>query len=69
MRRVQLTLALPTVIALGAVWGDLVESAMKREFGAKDTGTWMPGFGGLLDRIDSLVLVAPLTYYFLKLVA
>jgi phosphatidate cytidylyltransferase len=63
-----LAATLPLVIAIGAVWGDLVESAIKREFEAKDAGTWLPGFGGLLDRIDSLVLVAPLTYYSVKLI-
>lgn len=63
-----LVAALPMVIALGAVWGDLVESVIKREFEAKDAGTWLPGFGGLLDRIDSLLLVAPLTYYALRLI-
>jgi len=58
--------ALPIVVALGAVWGDLFESALKREFGTKDTGTWLPGFGGLLDRIDSLILVVPLIYYLFR---
>lgn len=59
---------LPGVVALGAVWGDLLESAIKREFQAKDAGTWLPGFGGLLDRADSLIVVVPLVYYVVKLV-
>ena len=58
--------ALPPLVAVGAVWGDLFESALKREFGTKDAGTWLPGFGGLLDRIDSLILVLPLAYYGLR---
>ena len=62
-----LVLALPPVIALGALWGDLLESSIKREFKTKDAGAWLPGFGGLLDRIDSLIMVAPLTFYLLRL--
>ncbi len=58
---------LPSVIALGSVWGDLLESSVKREFGVKDAGAWLPGFGGLLDRIDSLILVGPLAYYAIHL--
>jgi phosphatidate cytidylyltransferase len=59
---------LPALVALGALWGDLLESSLKREFGVKDAGSWLPGFGGLLDRFDSLILVLPLVYYFLQLV-
>ena len=61
-----LLVALPAVVALGCVWGDLIESLLKREFDTKDAGTWLPGFGGLLDRLDSLILVLPLSYYFLR---
>ncbi|OGQ79922.1 MAG: hypothetical protein A3F90_01310 [Deltaproteobacteria bacterium RIFCSPLOWO2_12_FULL_60_19] len=64
-----LVAVLPALIALGAIWGDSVESVIKREFGVKDAGAWLPGFGGLLDRIDSLIMVAPLVYYFLRLIA
>jgi phosphatidate cytidylyltransferase len=56
-------LSLTLVIAFGAVWGDLFSSALKREAGVKDTGSWLPGFGGLLDRIDSFILAVPLVYY------
>ena len=58
--------ALPPLVAVGSVWGDLFESAIKREFGTKDAGGWLPGFGGLLDRIDSLIIVLPLGYYGLR---
>jgi len=65
--RPALLLALPPAIAVGALWGDLFESSIKRELGAKDAGAWLPGFGGLLDRVDSLIVAVPLVYYLLQL--
>ncbi len=54
------------LVALGSLWGDLLESAVKREAGVKDAAQWLPGFGGILDRIDSLLLVVPLVYWALR---
>ena len=54
-------LALAPVLAVAAQAGDLFESGMKRRAGVKDSGAWLPGHGGVLDRLDGLVPVAVLT--------
>ena len=54
-------LALAPVLAVAAQAGDLFESGLKRRAGVKDSGTWLPGHGGVLDRLDGLVPVAVLT--------
>jgi phosphatidate cytidylyltransferase len=55
------------IVPVIATTGDLVESALKREAGVKDSGSLMPGHGGILDRFDSLIFVSPFVVVMLKL--
>ncbi|MEX2230285.1 MAG: phosphatidate cytidylyltransferase, partial [Dehalococcoidia bacterium] len=57
-----IALALPPA----AIAGDLLESALKRRIGVKDMSRLLPGHGGLLDRLDSLLLTGPLLYWLIR---
>ena len=56
-------LILAVVLNAAAQFGDLLESALKRGAGVKDSGTILPGHGGVLDRIDALLLAAPVLWF------
>lgn len=57
-------IVLAGLIAIFAPLGDLVESQLKRAFGVKDSGNLIPGHGGILDRLDSFIICAPVVYLY-----
>jgi phosphatidate cytidylyltransferase len=56
------TLCFGLAVGIAGMVGDLAESLFKRDMGRKDSSDWMPGFGGVLDIVDSLLLAAPVVY-------
>jgi len=55
------------ILAIAGTVGDLVESLFKRAAGVKDSGAMIPGHGGILDRMDSMLFAAPVLYYYLRM--
>jgi phosphatidate cytidylyltransferase len=62
------SVGLAVVVALFAPLGDLAESLIKRDLGIKDMGGILPGHGGVMDRIDSVLFVAPAAFIYLRLI-
>ena len=62
-------LLMSIIISVFGTLGDLIESKFKRMAGVKDSGVIMPGHGGLLDRLDSIIFASPFIYFFLRIVS
>jgi len=59
-------MAVAAIIVVFGVYGDLIESLLKRNLKIKDSGHFLPGHGGILDRFDSVLVSAPMVYFYLR---
>jgi phosphatidate cytidylyltransferase len=59
-------IGLGLIVSVAGQFGDLMVSSIKRDIGIKDMGVTIPGHGGLLDRFDSILLVAPAVFYYIE---
>lgn len=60
--------ALGTIVFFASLFGDLIESVIKRDAGLKDASNLIPGHGGLLDRLDSYLFTGACVYFYIKFV-
>jgi phosphatidate cytidylyltransferase len=63
------SLVFAAALLLAAVFGDLAESLIKRDLGVKDMSSWLPGHGGVMDRLDSILPAALVAYLLIEIVS